>query len=197
VQTDASTTRRFGGSGLGLAIVSRIVAEMGGELSVDSAVGVGSTFQVRLPIRTSPPARKPTTAPESSPAGPLRVLVVDDHPINRMLVARILSAAGHEIGEARDGAEALAALKAERWSLVLMDCQMPELGGYDATRIIRSSPSFCNVPVIGLSANAMAGDRERALAAGMDDYLTKPVRADALHAALHRWGAEAARRAVS
>ena len=184
-QVDASTTRRFGGTGLGLAIVARILEQMDGEIAVDSTPGEGTTFTVSLPLEAAV-APAPEAAPQRA-STQLRVLVVDDHPINRLVLARLLDNAGHTHEEVVNGVEALAAARQGGWDLVLMDCQMPEMDGYEATQAIRALPGGDDLPIIGLSANALAGDRERALEAGMDDYLTKPIVPEVLLAALQWW----------
>ena len=192
VQADASTTRRFGGTGLGLAISKQLVDLMGGELGVRSRVGAGSTFWFSL---DAPLAEAPTTdafgasEPPADPVfiRPLRVLAADDHHVNRMVVKMYLESAGHHVTLVNDGAEALQAVRTGSYDLVLMDIQMPVMDGLSATRLIRALPDpACDVPIIALTANAMAGDRERYLSEGMTDYVAKPIEASTLLCAVAR-----------
>jgi signal transduction histidine kinase len=192
-QGDASTTRRYGGTGLGLAISQRIVERMGGHIKVDSAPGEGSTFSFDLPMlvsRDARPATRPGTGPIELPlAGgrAARILVAEDNPVNRLVIGEQLGALGHEATLTENGREALEALAAGRYDLLLMDCQMPELDGYETTRRIRQGESGGRLPIVALTAHAMEGDREKCLAAGMDDYLAKPFTEKELSAALGRW----------
>lgn len=188
VQAEASTQRRFGGSGLGLAIVRALTEAMGGRVAVASTVGLGSTFSVHLPMKAAEaPSPTPAEALPAAPVGPRRVLVVDDNPVNRMVAARMLERDGHVVVQADGGPAALARLAEAGFDVVFMDVQMPEMDGYETTRRLRALPHAAGTPVVGLTANALPGDRERVLAAGMNDYLAKPVRPCALRAVLHKW----------
>ena len=188
-QADTSTTRVHGGTGLGLAIAHELVHLMGGTLAVDSEPGRGATFGFTLPFAVAalPAAAVATPVDDADVAIPpgLRVLVVDDNPVNRRIAEAMLRRLGCVVETADDGAAALEAWSAAPWDLVLMDCQMPVLDGYDATRRIREVEAESgrrHTQVVALTAHALAGDREVCLAAGMDDYLTKPVTLERLSA---------------
>lgn len=191
VQVDAATARRFGGTGLGLVICKRLVGLMGGEFDVDSTPGVGSTFwfTAHLAAPTDQEAGSVLAAHESvartSDLAGARVLVAEDNLANKRLIERLLERVGVESTVAANGIDAVAALRDGSFDLVLMDCHMPEMNGFEATRAIRASGNI--IPIIALTADAMSGDRDACLAAGMNDYLSKPIVASELAAALRRW----------
>ncbi len=195
VQPDPSTTRRYGGTGLGLAISRQLTTLMGGEIGVTSAPGEGTSFvftirckaaqlQPELALEDLTPALPPPTAP-------YRVLVAEDNRTNQMVAAGMLSLHGCVCEFASNGREAVAAVQAQRnrFDLILMDCSMPELDGYDATAQIRAleQPLGRHTPVVAMTANTQRGDAEKCLAAGMDDYLAKPITLVELRHKLERW----------
>jgi PAS domain S-box-containing protein len=192
-QADQSTTRRFGGTGLGLSICRELAALMGGEVGVASEHGQGSRFWADLPlaptVAPAPPPPPVAAADAAAALSGLRVLLVEDNAVNMLIAAATLERWGVRVTQANDGAEALAAVDRapQPFDVVLMDVQMPGMSGHEATRALRNRPAARQVPVIALTAAALVSEREQALASGMDDFLTKPIDADRLQAALLRW----------
>jgi signal transduction histidine kinase/CheY-like chemotaxis protein len=201
-QTDSSTTRQYGGTGLGLTISKQLVECMEGRLWVESEVGHGSAFHftTRLDLQScSSRTPRPTdgaslsSLPQSQPAdkashAPLRILLAEDHHINQHLAARVLEKSGHTVVVVNNGREVLATLARESFDVILMDIQMPEMDGFEATKAIRAREHVegGHIPIIAMTAYAMHGDRERCLALGMDGYVAKPFQAQTLFEALCR-----------
>lgn len=193
-QADATTSRRFGGTGLGLSISKRLVEMMGGVLGVESEEGKGSVFWFILRFRKAKQREVlvDSVIEESSVPSfihPYRILVAEDNSVNQRIVIQTLAKLGYRAHAVGDGKEVLNALAEVPYDLILMDCQMPEMDGYEATAEIRKSLSLANtrMPIVALTANALLGEREKCLAAGMDDYLSKPIRRDELGRALEKW----------
>jgi CheY-like chemotaxis protein len=189
-QVDNSTSRRYGGSGLGLAISQNIVRAMGGEIALDSTPGNGSTFSFDIPLSKAQPRSRAAFRPEAPVAvGSLKVLVVEDVDVNRDILGHVLTRAGNAVAFALNGQEALAHVESEHFDVILMDVQMPVMDGVEATRRIRGLQGpRSQVPIVGLTANVMAHERETYLAAGMDACLAKPIVWDELWAALREHG---------
>jgi len=186
-QADASTSRRYGGSGLGLAISRQLVNLMGGELGVDSAPGRGSRFHFNLRFGLPPLPVTVTPTLQHEGLRGAEILLVEDNLFNQEVALGLLRHAGVVVSVACNGQEALDMLGRQRFDGVLMDCQMPLMDGYAATRALRRQPQLQGLPVIAMTANAMVGDRDKAIAAGMNDYITKPIKVHEMFATLSRW----------
>jgi CheY-like chemotaxis protein len=177
---------------LGLAISEKLVSLMGGKISVQSRLGEGTIFTFTIHTRAgefkAAPVIKPQRVMDKEFAGifPFNILVAEDNVINRQLILHILGNLGYEPEFVENGQEAVAAAEGQEYDLILMDIQMPEMDGLEATRLIRERP-YRQPVVIALTANAMRGDREECLQAGMDDYISKPVRLDELMGLLEKW----------
>jgi signal transduction histidine kinase/CheY-like chemotaxis protein len=195
-QGDRATARRYGGTGLGLAITNMLVQLMEGSIEVESSIGAGSLFRVTVPLNLPQTDMRPSLPSAAAPTATqlpasCRVLVVEDDPINRVVVLGMLRRLQIEADTAEDGVVALARLREQNYDVIFMDCQMPEMDGYATSRALRlyesRLPERRHTPIIALTAFAMQGDREKCLEAGMDDYMTKPVRSKDFQAMLGKW----------
>lgn len=189
-QADNSISRRYGGTGLGLPIARNLAERMGGSLEAQSSEGIGSVFTLRIPLQR---VQQQAPLPLPGAVGNLPqerdgcVLLVEDNPVNRTVVEAMLHSLGLLVSVAGDGAQAVSMASKEKFALILMDCRLPVMDGYEATRRIRELPGLENLPIIALTANARHGDRDVCLQAGMNDYLAKPFKRTDLQQVLQRW----------
>jgi CheY-like chemotaxis protein len=196
-QGDSATTRKYGGTGLGLAICKRLVNLMEGTIGVYSEPGNGSTFWFSVPLARSDAPQAADLLPcsgilqDSQQAGGI-ILLAEDNLVNQKVAQHMLKKFGYSVDIVPNGRQAVTAAENRKYDAILMDCQMPEMDGYQATREIRKRDARHDLqrrhtPIIAITAHAMDGDRERCMDAGMDDYLTKPIRREQLAGALQRW----------
>jgi signal transduction histidine kinase/CheY-like chemotaxis protein len=189
-QADNSISRRYGGTGLGLPIARNLAQRMGGSLYAESSEGLGSVFHLEIPLQR---VQQEEPVPPSGAVGEMPqerdgcVLLVEDNPVNRTVVEAMLRSLGLQVSVAGDGAQAVSMASQEKYALILMDCRLPVMDGYEATRRIRQLPGLETLPIIALTANARHGDRDICLQAGMNDYLAKPFKRTDLQQVLQRW----------
>ena len=189
-QADSSISRRYGGTGLGLPIARTLAERMGGTLRARSEEGLGSVFTLEIPLALYKQKLPVITQrlPADLGGGMGRnVLLVEDNPVNQTVIEAMLRSLGFTVSVAVDGAQAVRSAESLMFEAILMDCRLPVMDGYEATREIRKLPGCDNVPIIALTANALQGDREACLTAGMNDYLAKPFKRNDLQQILQRW----------
>ena len=191
-QVDASTTRKFGGTGLGLAISRELAQLMGGEVTLESTMGTGSTFTVSMnvPLCTPPEQQSDNPGTTSLLKGKSRVLLVEDNKVNQKIASVMMTKLHLDLDIANDGQEAVQLLAQRDYDVVLMDCQMPVMDGFEATACIRLGEQGVrqpDIPIIAMTANAMTGDRDQCLEVGMNDYISKPIDPQLFHEILGKW----------
>ncbi|CAN7322496.1 signal transduction histidine kinase [Pseudomonas sp. PvR086] len=189
-QADSTISRRYGGTGLGLPIARTLAERMGGTLRAQSEEGVGSVFTLEIPLalyKQSLPVLTPRVHTGNGHGEGRNVLLVEDNPVNRTVIEAMLRSLGFTVSVVTDGAQAVRSAESLIFEAILMDCRLPVIDGYEATRQIRQLPGCADVPIIALTANALQGDREACLSAGMNDYLAKPFKRTDLQQILQRW----------
>jgi CheY-like chemotaxis protein/two-component sensor histidine kinase len=189
-QADSSISRRYGGTGLGLPIARTLAERMGGTLRAQSEEGRGSVFTLQIPLalyKQTLPILTPRPPTGTGEGNGRNVLLVEDNPVNQTVIEAMLRSLGFTVSVATDGAQAVRSAESLIYEAILMDCRLPIIDGYEATRQIRQLPGCAGVPIIALTANALQGDREACLSAGMNDYLAKPFKRTDLQQILQRW----------
>jgi two-component system, sensor histidine kinase len=189
-QADSSISRRYGGTGLGLPIARTLAERMGGTLRAQSEEGRGSVFTLEIPLalhQQTQPLLPPRAQTGNSSGEGRNVLLVEDNPVNQTVIEAMLRSLGFKVSVATDGAQAIRSAESLIFEAILMDCRLPIIDGYEATRQIRQLPGCTDLPIIALTANALQGDREACLSAGMNDYLAKPFKRTDLQQILQRW----------
>lgn len=189
-QADSSISRRYGGTGLGLPIARTLAERMGGTLRAQSEEGRGSVFTLEIPLalyQQSLPVLAPRVHSGHAHGEGRNVLLVEDNPVNQTVIQAMLRSLGFTVSIATDGAQAIRSAESLIFEAILMDCRLPLIDGYEATRQIRQLPGCADLPIIALTANALQGDREACLSAGMNDYLAKPFKRTDLQQILQRW----------
>ncbi|MDR6605469.1 ATP-binding protein [Pseudomonas synxantha] len=189
-QADSSISRRYGGTGLGLPIARTLAERMGGTLRAQSEEGRGSVFTLEIPLalhQQTQPLLPPRAQTGNSSGEGRNVLLVEDNPVNQTVIEAMLRSLGFKVSVATDGAQAIRSAESLIFEAILMDCRLPIIDGYEATRQIRQLPGCSDLPIIALTANALQGDREACLSAGMNDYLAKPFKRTDLQQILQRW----------
>jgi CheY-like chemotaxis protein len=189
-QADSSISRRYGGTGLGLPIARTLAERMGGTLRAQSEEGRGSVFTLEIPLALHQqplPVLTPRAHSGNGDGEGRNVLLVEDNPVNQTVIEAMLRSLGFTVSVAVDGAQAVRSAESLIFEAILMDCRLPIIDGYEATRLIRQLPGCTDLPIIALTANALQGDREACLSAGMNDYLAKPFKRNDLQQILQRW----------
>lgn len=188
-QADGSTQRKFGGTGLGLSICKKIIEHWNGKIGVESQLEHGSLFWFEIELKKGEAEVQFKVEEKTNVTKKARILIAEDNPVNQLITSKMLKKMGHYSDIAANGFEAVNALRNAPYDIILMDCQMPECDGYEATRIIRTSPEFAKQKhvILAMTANAMSGDAEKCINAGMDGYISKPVSADKLQEILNEW----------
>ena len=187
-QADISTTRKYGGTGLGLTISKRIIELMDGELSLVSQEGEGSEFTIIVPVMVRDAEATAEQSTDKPTLSGINVLIVEDNPVNQIVLQKMMQDTRCTIKKANDGLQALEELKSFTADIILMDCQMPHMDGYQCTQAIKQNPAlYGEAIIIAITANAFEEDQKRCLVAGMDDFISKPINKDELYRCLNKW----------